>query len=134
MKERLSAALIAERARRGGGDPRRFPQPKMADLLGYSLRQYQRLEDANDPNLPTWNRIEIILARLELDADALFGEPSDNDGGGDGESISSLSRRLERLEIAAGDVQRLLQQIAERLGVGLPPEDRSAGADSRRAR
>jgi hypothetical protein len=74
MKTRLAGVLAEERARRGGGDARRYPQPQMAQLLGYSLRQYQRLEDPEDPSLPGWNDLERIMEILELDASAIFGD------------------------------------------------------------
>lgn len=73
MKSRLAGVLNAERAKRGGGDARRFAQPEMARLLGYSLRQYQRLEDANDPSLPSWSDLERIMELLDLDATQIFG-------------------------------------------------------------
>lgn len=74
MKERLAAVLLAERVKRGHGDARRFAQPAMADLLGYSLRQYQRLEDPDDPNLPGWGKLEAIADKLGLEAAELFGD------------------------------------------------------------
>lgn len=77
MKERLAAVLLAERAKRGHGDARRFAQPAMADLLGYSLRQYQRLEDPDDPNLPGWSKLEAIADKLGLEASGLFGDDAD---------------------------------------------------------
>ncbi len=40
----LGLVLREGRATLGGGDPKRFPQPRMAELLGVSLRQYQRWE------------------------------------------------------------------------------------------
>lgn len=64
--------LREERVRRGGGDGRRFPQPVMADLLGYSLRQYQRLEDPGHPSLPPRRKLELIARRLGLDTSRLF--------------------------------------------------------------
>lgn len=72
MKARLAAVLLAERTRRGGGDPRRFPQPEMARLIDYSLRQYQRLEDENDSSIPTWNVLERIMGILDLDPSVIF--------------------------------------------------------------
>lgn len=74
VKQRLAAALTRERERRGGDDARRFPQPKMAELLGYSLRQYQRLEDPDDPSLPRWDDLEKIADKLGLEGDELFGD------------------------------------------------------------
>lgn len=77
VKQRLAIALVDERSRRGGGDARRFPQPEMARELGYSLRQYQRLENPDDPSLPRWGELEQIAERLGLDADRLFGDDGD---------------------------------------------------------
>lgn len=74
MKARLAAVLADERRQRGNGDPRRFPQPEMAALLGYSLRQYQRLEDPDDPSLPTWDDLTAILAKLERDPAEIFAD------------------------------------------------------------
>jgi len=80
MKARLAAVLADERRQRGKGDPRRFPQPEMAALLGYSLRQYQRLEDESDPSLPSWDDLNAILEKLGRDAGDIFAdddEPAD---------------------------------------------------------
>lgn len=74
MKARLAAVLADERRQRGNGDPRRFPQPEMAALLGYSLRQYQRLEDAGDPSLPTWDDLTAILTKIERDPSEIFAD------------------------------------------------------------
>lgn len=49
----------------GGGDAKRFPQPRMADLLGVSLRQYQRWERGDSQ--PSVHAIERI--RRALDAE-----------------------------------------------------------------
>lgn len=55
--------LRAGRAELGGGDPKRFPQPRMADLLGVSLRQYQRWErGASQPSARAVERIKRTLA------------------------------------------------------------------------
>jgi DNA-binding transcriptional regulator YiaG len=56
--------LRAGREQFGGGDPRRFPQPRMADLLGVSLRQYQRWErGASQPSARAVERIKRALAQ-----------------------------------------------------------------------
>jgi transcriptional regulator with XRE-family HTH domain len=77
MKGRLAAVLQDERRIRGRGDARRFPQPEMARLLGYSLRQYQRLEDPDDGSLPTWDDLNEILAKLGRPQSDIFAEESD---------------------------------------------------------
>lgn len=59
----LSELLRAERSRLGGGDPTRFSQPRMADLLGVSLRQYQRWEHGD--STPSSLAVERIRRRLE---------------------------------------------------------------------
>lgn len=74
LKARLAARLLDERTRRGMGDARKFPQPKMADLIGYSLRQYQRLEDAEDSSMPSFADMEEIAAKLEFDMAELFAD------------------------------------------------------------
>jgi DNA-binding transcriptional regulator YiaG len=57
-------ALRAGREQLGGGDPKRFPQPRMADLLGVSLRQYQRWErGASRPSARAVERIKRALAQ-----------------------------------------------------------------------
>lgn len=93
MKARLAGILVAQRSERGGGDARRFPQPEMARLLGYSLRQYQRLEDANDPSLPSWSDLERIMGILDLDAAAIF-EPYDDE-----QPSTLVSRDVELQEL-----------------------------------
>lgn len=119
VKQRLAAALLAERERRGGGDARRFPQPQMALLLGYSLRQYQRLEDGNDQSLPSWSDLDRIADTLGLDAGELFGEVSREDGppapASGGIDHAPLLERLlqEILEIREG--QDAIAQRLERL-------------------
>ncbi|HWH05400.1 MAG TPA: hypothetical protein VNT23_03055 [Gaiellaceae bacterium] len=63
----LACALREVRATLGGGDATRFPQPRMADLLGVSLRQYQRWETgASQPPTRERERILDMLARAEL--------------------------------------------------------------------
>jgi len=124
MKQRLAAALLAQRVERGGGDARRFPQPAMAQLLGYSLRQYQRLEDPDDPNLPTWNNIEAISAKLNLNASAIFGEDEpveEPPAPATPPSDDLLFQKVEALETA---VEALRTEIREALG--LPSTRRAA--------
>ena len=58
----LAVALRNERAVLGGGDATRFPQPRMAELLGVSLRQYQRWE--RGVSVPRPRDIERIVATL----------------------------------------------------------------------
>ena len=59
----ISDVLREGRVQLGGGDPKRFPQPRMADLLGVSLRQYQRWErGASQPSARAVERIRRTLA------------------------------------------------------------------------
>lgn len=78
IKARFAAMLLDERTARGDGDARRFPQPEMAKLLGYSLRQYQRLEDPDNASMPGWRGINNILATLGRDEDDVFTSPGEN--------------------------------------------------------
>ena len=60
----LSTVLRQGRAELGGGDATRFPQPRMAELLGVSLRQYQRWErGVSMPRARDAARIRATLAR-----------------------------------------------------------------------
>lgn len=112
MKERLADALIQERTRRGGGDARRFPQPKMAELLGYSLRQYQRLEDAEDGGLPSWENLDAIAEKLGLSPSDLFdddpGQPARR-----AEPAPDLTARLQKVEERLSKSEALLRRIAK---------------------
>lgn len=59
----IADVLREGRVQLGGGDPKRFPQPRMADLLGVSLRQYQRWErGASQPSARAVERIKRTLA------------------------------------------------------------------------
>lgn len=59
----ISDVLREGRIQLGGGDPKRFPQPRMADLLGVSLRQYQRWErGASQPSARAVERIRRTLS------------------------------------------------------------------------
>jgi len=59
----ISDVLREGRVQLGGGDPKRFPQPRMAELLGVSLRQYQRWERGDSqPSLRAVERIRRTLA------------------------------------------------------------------------
>jgi hypothetical protein len=49
----------------------------MAALLGYSLRQYQRLEDPDEGSLPLWEDLTQILAKLGRPDSDIFGEDAD---------------------------------------------------------
>lgn len=110
LKQRLAAVLLAERTERGLGDARRFPQPAMAAVLGYSLRQYQRLEDPDDPNLPSWNNIEVIADKLGLDPSDLFGddgsEPKPTENG------SATPPPQSELDALRQDLQEQREQLA----------------------
>lgn len=110
LKQRLAEALYRERVLRGGGEARRFPQPKMAELLDYSLRQYQRLENADDPNLPSWNDLERIADRLDLDAAALFGDAEDEETVSRDDELHALREELGEVRGQLAAVQRLLEE------------------------
>lgn len=59
----ISDLLQQRRVELGGGDARRFPQPRMAELLGVSLRQYQRWERGSSrPSARAVERIKQTLA------------------------------------------------------------------------
>lgn len=111
MKERLADALIQERTRRGNGDPRRFPQPKMAELLGYSLRQYQRLEDPEDGGLPSWENLDAIAERLGLNPADLFDDASAAKPVVEPEP--DLRARLQKVEERLSKSEALLRRIAK---------------------
>lgn len=66
----LSRLLREERTYLGGGDPTRFSQPRMAELLGVSLRQYQRWERGDcQPSTAAVERIRRLLAATRVGAD-----------------------------------------------------------------
>lgn len=120
-KQNLARVLRDQRVQRGGGDARRFPQPKMAELLGYSLRQYQRLEDENDHGLPSWDDLDAIAEKLGLTTADLFPpdepvtEPPPDQG---------LADRLQVLEQQAATQGEKLDAILHLL------EERRAGKRS----
>lgn len=119
-RQRVADFLLQERSRRGHGDARRFPQPKMADLLGVSLRTYQHWEAAD--TMPTWRNLEEVAGRLKVDVTDIIGEVSPEvAAAGETEILDRLDeivQRLERLEKAAG--------------VRKPPRARRAAGSSRR--
>jgi hypothetical protein len=113
-KARLAGVLLQERARRGGGDARRFPQPQMAALLGYSLRQYQRLEDPEDTSLPGWNDLERIMGRLELDASTIFDDDLQQDVDvATADDVVDLRELRDELARRHDEVMARLDEIAE---------------------
>jgi transcriptional regulator with XRE-family HTH domain len=61
----LADLLREGRKRLGGGDPRGLPQPRMADLLGVSLRQYQRWERGS--SRPSARGLERIARTLDAE-------------------------------------------------------------------
>lgn len=75
LKERFAALLFSERARRGHGDPRSYPQPEMAHDLSMSLRQYQRWENPDDPSMPTTKDLMLVCEKLERNPAELFEDP-----------------------------------------------------------
>lgn len=118
LKARLAEALLRERTRRGGGEARRFPQPKMAAELGYSLRQYQRLEDPNEPGIPNWDDLERIVERLGINPAEIFDdatdEPPTHPGDEDDDPQMQILRALEALRESARESQALQSRLEER--------------------
>lgn len=129
LKQRLAETLIDERTRRGRGDARQFPQPQMADLLGYSLRQYQRLENPDDPNLPTWSGIEAIAERLSIDAADLFASAETPDtpltDAAESAPDEALLRRLVAEEVATAleATNALLARLLDQAPPGFQAND-----------
>ena len=72
IRERLAALLLAERAKRGGGDARRFPQPRMAALIEVETRAYQDWEAG--VRIPKWSNLEKIAEVLKLEVADLVGD------------------------------------------------------------
>lgn len=63
----ISDVLQQRRVQLGGGDARRFPQPRMAELLGVSLRQYQRWERGSSrPSARAVERIKQTLGEEQV--------------------------------------------------------------------
>lgn len=116
LKERLAARLFAERAARGHGDARRFPQPEMARLIGYSIRQYQRLEDPDDQSLPSFADLERIAGVLEFDVADLFADddrvevtPSSDDE--IAELRAEVAAALRQVEAERAEIREQLARI-----------------------
>lgn len=136
VKERLAALLIEERGRRapdGSGDPRRFPQPEMARLLGYSLRQYQRLEDPEDGSLPRFDQMQQLLEKLDRPSSDVYGdeEPPSLETTGEDDDVNE--DRLARMEEEVGEVRELLEAVARAVGVPVPGDDGSGEEPGREA-
>lgn len=96
----MSDVLYEGRVQLGGGDAKRFPQPRMADLLGVSLRQYQRWESGDShPSARAVERIRRMLA----------GEQAREDTAGIGEQVESLQSEIRalRAELDALRAQRV---------------------------
>lgn len=125
MKKRFAAALLEQRAERGGGDPRRFPQPEMAALLGVGLRQYQRWEDPEDPSLPYWRNLEQIAEELNVDVAEIVGsdqQPVSVDDIPDDPEAPEADR-LGRLEVEVREMRLLLEEVLKILRRrGVPPK------------
>lgn len=84
----IADVLYEGRVQLGGGDPRRFPQPRMADLLGVSLRQYQRWERGDShPSARAVERIRRTLAE----------ERARDDTAGIVEQVESLQSEIRAL-------------------------------------
>jgi len=98
----LALVLRQGRAALGGGDATRFPQPRMADLLGVSLRQYQRWE--NGTSHPPARERDRILGMLER-ADLVRGrEPSSLH-----DELATLRAQVDALR---GEVAALRSRLA----------------------
>lgn len=120
MRERLAARLLQERARRGGGDARRFPQPEMASLLNVSLRTYQGWE--SETILPSWRNLEGIASALEWDLEELFGDESAPDvevpdvaATQQDEAAESVLAAVDRLETELREQRRILERLDRRI-------------------
>jgi hypothetical protein len=86
----------------------------MAQLLGYSLRQYQRLEDPEDPSLPGWNDLERIMGRLELDASTIFDDDLQQDVDvATADDVVDLRELRDELARRHDEVMARLDEIAE---------------------
>jgi transcriptional regulator with XRE-family HTH domain len=127
MKARLASVLIEERTKRGHGDARRFPQPEMADLLDYSLRQYQRLEDPDSESLPNWDTLTRILDLLGRPSSDIFGDDEEAEIEGP-EARSDGDGSSSDLEEAIADLGEKVDRILELL----EPRDSPADRDSAR--
>ena len=93
----LGLVLREGRAALGGGDPTRFPQPRMAELLGVSLRQYQRWETgASQPRPRDVARIKATLAGTVREPDVL-------------DELAELRRRVNAL---SSELQALRARLA----------------------
>jgi transcriptional regulator with XRE-family HTH domain len=141
MKGRLAAVLQDERRIRGRGDARRFPQPEMARLLGYSLRQYQRLEDPDDGSLPTWDALTEILTKLERPQSDIFGEEETDEQPAEEPAVSPDRPAAAGAE-EARDLRVLVDALLRDRGLDpeqilrdarLPPEEPEPGAEDREA-
>ncbi len=96
----ISDVLREGRVQLGGGDPKNFPQPRMADLLGVSLRQYQRWErGSSHPSARAVERIERALAGKQARDEVAAA------GNGRVESLEAEIRAL-RAELDALRAQR----------------------------
>ena len=101
--EDLAQTLRELRARLGEGDATRFPQPRMANLLGVSLRQYQRWETgASRPPLRERERVLGMLARAELVERGRAASPLQ-------EELHALRRQVESLR---GELDALRARLA----------------------
>ena len=93
----LGLALREGRIALGGGDATRFPQPRMAELLGVSLRQYQRWErGVSQPRPRDVARIKATLAGTARESDVL-------------DELAELRRRVNAL---SSELQALRAQLA----------------------
>lgn len=80
----------------------------MAQLLGYSLRQYQRLEDPADQSLPRWSELERITR--ELGIDSLFTEDEVEE---EQPETVDLRELRDHLDAQHDEVVRRLERIEE---------------------
>ena len=110
MKTRLARLLFDERVKRGGGDPHRFAQPEMARLIGYSARQYQRLENADDPSLPGWRDLERIMEKLDLDPNAIFSDDEEPEA----PKAPTGDDQMVALREEVGEVREIVAELLRR--------------------
>ena len=112
LRQRLGERLLAEREQHGGGNARRFPQPRMAELLGVTLRTYQDWEGGN--RVPSWRNLEEIAAKLNVPVSELVGD-AETAAEEQPEATPSPDLVLQRLDQLEQSVESLRQVVVEAL-------------------